>query len=1240
MQNKKGLKKVQKLFQKKNLKNLSIFVVVILLIISVILILFVNYYKSPEKQIGLSGEIEEFVISEDGLNAYIRIAGGSDEQEVEKIKFILKDSEGNEYVYETFEGVGVFSVPYKDSFFYWLGIKPKYEGSYDYQISLDKFGLGSFENIENVTIVFGYSIGGVDDVDVDVETPVLDTAKPTTTYSGGGGGTYVPPVTPISCTLKTCVDYSGQCGASLDNGCSGTIDCSTNCAIEEYCYIGEGINEVCIDNSINCTDSDEIDFNNKGNVTIFNPENIFIEDICVVDNSTDYYCYYNGTDFEVRNQTFECGFRCLGPECESNENCVDSNILGIDTCVNPIDDGIDSTWDFRQEFTSTCDVGSTNACILGDETIVSDCDLTKGCVGAVCDDSNPCDDTICGGDGCIGNDWYDYTDVSNNCLEDCSCESNSCGSPTIIIDDVRCVPPTQGLVSWWKFDGDMLDSELAGNDGTCDDISGYCPTLTTDRNDEASKAYDFTNDLINFGSDTSIDNIFNGGGTVSAWIYLDSYGVDNMVYVINKYSGADGDWIFWIRNDVLGSNALHFSRDFDGTNGYWIADSVLSIGQWTHVAITYNDLSDTNNPIIYINGQPTSIDVSSRGDVPAGPSGTAGNDEAISLFVGGRATDSLRDFDGSIDDIMIYNEILDSTEVLDLYNSQKPVAVVYECNDGIDNDLDGAIDYPADFSCDSSTDNDETNPLAECQDGEDNDGDTFTDFPADLDCDSSQDNSELGCVPDTCISLGYECGDWDDGCGGMTGSCGDCDLLYPGEERTCQFGTCVAPAGDCTTTANPSTLMSVVSSASSGAVICLDGGDYGSKIFTSAYAKPDWITIRGMDRDNVKFDSIYFDPSGGTNIYNIKIDNITLEAPDSAQHYGIRIGDGINIAANVQILNSKIYGLGYSAYQVDCVDYAPLTSMVYLHKSKDILIQGNDIYNTGGDAYGVQIDSDVGEIIIKNNNITNVTSSGVLVGGGNAGVYHTLIEGNYLMQSPYGMSVYTFECKGDDAHAGGSGIAIRTHNIDVKDNIFAGYWGTRPIRTYQSQTGNSGYSNILIESNLVRINPTLMTINHGNIWSEFHDAGDNFIIRNNTFEGYVQIFLADYADGSELTLENNIVQDQLDITDVYVAYNPNPYLVLQSAAPLWDNINEFENVYSDLTTYTKSIQMTFANSIEYNNPMSLLDGDYFPLSLDKICDGTWNGAQDIAFAGALRCPGEIPSLNLWVRIVNWFKGLF
>jgi hypothetical protein len=75
--------------------------------------------------------------------------------------------------------------------------------------------------------------------------------------------------------------------------------------------------------------------------------------------------------------------------------------------------------------------------------------------------------------------------------------------------------------------------------------------------------------------------------------------------------------------------------------------------------------------------------------------------------------------------------------------------VTPQCQDGIDNDGDGATDFPADFSCSSADDNDETNTKSQCQDGIDNDQDGLVDYPQDPGCSSKQDNTEFSQVTPT-----------------------------------------------------------------------------------------------------------------------------------------------------------------------------------------------------------------------------------------------------------------------------------------------------------------------------------------------------------------------------------------------------------------------------------------------------------------------------------------------------------
>lgn len=77
--------------------------------------------------------------------------------------------------------------------------------------------------------------------------------------------------------------------------------------------------------------------------------------------------------------------------------------------------------------------------------------------------------------------------------------------------------------------------------------------------------------------------------------------------------------------------------------------------------------------------------------------------------------------------------------------SSQPAA----CADGLDNDADGKIDYPADPGCSSASDYSEIDPPptpAACADGLDNDGDGKVDYPNDPGCTSATDNDETNPV--------------------------------------------------------------------------------------------------------------------------------------------------------------------------------------------------------------------------------------------------------------------------------------------------------------------------------------------------------------------------------------------------------------------------------------------------------------------------------------------------------------
>jgi hypothetical protein len=76
--------------------------------------------------------------------------------------------------------------------------------------------------------------------------------------------------------------------------------------------------------------------------------------------------------------------------------------------------------------------------------------------------------------------------------------------------------------------------------------------------------------------------------------------------------------------------------------------------------------------------------------------------------------------------------------------SEVDPTVLPMCGDDVDNDNDGKLDYPDDPGCRSAVDNGEGDPMTvpECADGPDNDGDGKTNYPADPGCIAASDPRE------------------------------------------------------------------------------------------------------------------------------------------------------------------------------------------------------------------------------------------------------------------------------------------------------------------------------------------------------------------------------------------------------------------------------------------------------------------------------------------------------------------
>lgn len=172
---------------------------------------------------------------------------------------------------------------------------------------------------------------------------------------------------------------------------------------------------------------------------------------------------------------------------------------------------------------------------------------------------------------------------------------------------------------------------------------------------------DGNDDIINAGSNTSIDDLFQAGATIEAWVNPASCGESNEGVLFEK-----NDWDFTIC--AAGSKRLRFFANFDGaTNGEWnSAANSIDFNKWQHVAIVYDSSSATNEPLFYING------ILSTTTETINPAGSHVSDSTDTLYMGafGGGTQT---YDGKIDDVRIYNYVRSPAQIAWDYNRGGPV---------------------------------------------------------------------------------------------------------------------------------------------------------------------------------------------------------------------------------------------------------------------------------------------------------------------------------------------------------------------------------------------------------------------------------------------------------------------------------------------------------------------------------------------------------------------------------------
>lgn len=210
------------------------------------------------------------------------------------------------------------------------------------------------------------------------------------------------------------------------------------------------------------------------------------------------------------------------------------------------------------------------------------------------------------------------------------------------------VPATVTITSMTLRQEQTADATPNSRHGTI--TAGVSAGYSTDRHGQANKAYDF--DGASTDIDTGLDSIGTSATTISAWVYLDSWGEGSEPTAGRIISNGKATFNF-----IQSTGVLRFSSNF--STGATSAAGSITTGNWYHVAVTRTSASPalTN---LYINGTLSGTANQSSGNPTAGTSNVhIGNNSATA----GSAS-----FDGKISDVKIFNRVLSATEIRKLYD--------------------------------------------------------------------------------------------------------------------------------------------------------------------------------------------------------------------------------------------------------------------------------------------------------------------------------------------------------------------------------------------------------------------------------------------------------------------------------------------------------------------------------------------------------------------------------------------
>ncbi|MFH1861368.1 MAG: LamG-like jellyroll fold domain-containing protein [bacterium] len=210
-----------------------------------------------------------------------------------------------------------------------------------------------------------------------------------------------------------------------------------------------------------------------------------------------------------------------------------------------------------------------------------------------------------------------------------------------------------GLVSWWKGDGNALDS-VGPNNGTLGTKAGYGtdPTYSAGKVGQGFRIPDRYG-YVNVGTDSSLD--ITGDYTVDAWVKSDTHSdLIHSSWNIITQKGYRNEFGLY-----KGSPKMTFKPYNTSGSSYSVdwEDTVMPANTWYHVA----GVKRGNMVELYVNG----VLVDSKNNF----TGLLDTKPGEPMTIGNSKPGSQNGFVGVIDEVELWNRGLSATEIQQIYNA-------------------------------------------------------------------------------------------------------------------------------------------------------------------------------------------------------------------------------------------------------------------------------------------------------------------------------------------------------------------------------------------------------------------------------------------------------------------------------------------------------------------------------------------------------------------------------------------